>query len=147
MALPSQRGDLVVSERITIPASDLSWSASRAGGPGGQHVNKTSTKIDLRFDLPGTTALSPSVKARLRDLVAGKLDAEGRVVVTSSGSRSQTANLEEARARLANFIRSALVVPKRRRATRPTLGSKRRRLDAKRQASEKKAGRRRVNGD
>ncbi|MEM6994821.1 MAG: alternative ribosome rescue aminoacyl-tRNA hydrolase ArfB, partial [Myxococcota bacterium] len=133
MASEAQRGDLVVSANVTIPAADLSWSASRAGGPGGQHVNKTSTKVDLRFDLRGSTALTMTVKRRLTALAAGRLDGEGRIVITSAASRSQTNNLLEARERLAALVRAALVVPKRRRATRPSLGAKRRRLDAKRQ--------------
>lgn len=147
MASASHRGDLVVDARVTIPASDLSWTASRSGGPGGQHVNKTSTKIDLRFDLPGTEALWDAAKARMREMYAGRLDAEGKLVITNGGGRSQTANLEEARERLANLVRAALVVPKQRRKTRPSAGSKRRRLESKRRTAEKKAGRGRVERD
>lgn len=147
MASQAQRGDLVVAPTLTIPAADLSWSATRAGGPGGQHVNKTSTKVDLRFDLEGTTALSPAVKRRLRVFVAGKLDTHGRVVITSAASRSQTANLEAARQRLVTLVKTAMVVPKHRRATRPSAGSKRRRLDAKRKNAQRKSGRGRVDSE
>jgi len=133
--------DLPIQGDVVIPASDLDWSASRSGGPGGQNVNKTSTKVDLRFDLPGTTALPPAVKARLRKLPGVLLDAEGQLVIMSSATRSQSANLEDARERLREKIIAALARPKRRRATKPSRGAKRRRLKAKRITSEKKQNR------
>ncbi|MBO6939419.1 MAG: aminoacyl-tRNA hydrolase [Deltaproteobacteria bacterium] len=136
--------DLPIQDDVVIPASDLDWSASRSGGPGGQNVNKTSTKVDLRFDLAGTTALHPAVKARLRKQPGVLLDAEGQLVIMSSATRSQAANLEDARERLREKILAAMVRPKRRRATKPSRGAKRRRLKAKRMTSEKKQGRKKV---
>lgn len=130
--------DLQVSDRLVIPGTDLAFAAVRSSGPGGQHVNTSSTKVELRFDLPGTQALSEPVKARLRALCRGRLDAAGAVVITSQETRSQLRNMNDTRDKLAELIRRALVPPKRRKPTKPTRGSKERRLDAKKQRGEKK---------
>lgn len=134
--------DLRIDGRVVIPAADLSWSAARSSGPGGQNVNKVASKVDLRFDVEGTTALSPAVKDRLRRLAATRIDREGRIVVTSQATRDQPRNLEDAREKLAALIRAALVVPKKRKPTRPSKGAKERRLREKRKSSEKKQARR-----
>ena len=134
--------DLMVTPELSIPASELVWSAVRSSGPGGQNVNRVSTKVELAFDFRASAALTETVKTRLSRLAAGRLDAEGRILITSQVTRSQTQNLEDARAKLAALIRSALVVPKRRRPTRPTRGSRERRLESKRHTSEKKRLRR-----
>jgi ribosome-associated protein len=138
--------DLPIRGSLVIPGENLEWTAVRASGPGGQNVNKVSSKVDLRFDLVGCSVLNERVKRRLRKLAAGRLDAAGRVVVTSQVTRNRVRNLEDARARLAELIRSALVEPKKRRPTKPSRAAKRRRLDAKRQQSEKKARRRQPRG-
>ncbi len=134
--------DLVIQPGLVLPAAELSWTAVRSGGPGGQNVNKVATKVELRFDLPGTRALSPDVRARLARLAAGRLDAEGRIVITSQATRNRAQNLEDAREKLALLVRAALRPPKRRRPTRPTRASKERRLDEKRRQSDKKRTRR-----
>lgn len=134
--------DLIITPKIVIPASELAWSATRAGGPGGQNVNKVSTKVDLRFDLAGSTALSDETKARIAQLA--RVDADGRVVIVSERTRSQPQNLEDAREKLRELIQRALVVPKRRRPTKPSKGSQRRRLEAKTRQGTKKAARGRV---
>jgi ribosome-associated protein len=132
---------LYVDPRVTLPAGELTWTAVRSGGPGGQNVNKVSSKVELRFDLPGTRALGPEVKARLRVIAAHKLDAEGRILLTSQRTRDQVKNLADAREKLAELVRRALFVPKTRRPTKPSRGSKERRLEAKRHDARTKAGR------
>lgn len=134
-------GDLKISATVVVPAAELSWTAVRAGGPGGQNVNKVATKVDLRFDLPDSVAISEAAKRRLEKLAAGRLDARGAVVVTADETRSQRQNLELAREKLAQLIAAALVVPKRRRATKPSKAAKKRRVEGKRRTSEKKRAR------
>ena len=135
---------LRINERLTLVAAEFSWTAVRASGPGGQNVNKVASKVELRFDLANSQALHPAVKARLRLSCAGRLDAEGRVRIVSQATRDQAKNLDDAREKLAELIRAALVIPKLRRATRPTRASKRRRVDEKRKQSSKKTLRAKV---
>lgn len=132
---------LTITSALVIPARELEWTAVRSGGPGGQNVNKVSTKVELRFDVAASTTLGSAVKARLLARVAGRLDAEGKLLVTADTTRSQSQNLELARERLAELVRAALVAPKKRRPTRPSRASRERRLDTKRKVSEKKRSR------
>jgi ribosome-associated protein len=115
---------------VTIPAADLSMRAVRAQGPGGQNVNKVASKVELRLDLAATAALEPAVKARLARLA--RVASSGALVVTSQAHRDQGRNLEDARAKLAALVARALVVPRRRVATKPTAGARERRLTGKR---------------
>lgn len=147
MAAQRDNKDLIVDERVTIPGSDLSWSASRSSGPGGQNVNKVATKVTLRFDLRGTEVLSRAQKSRLRKLAGRRLDAEGGVLVTAQAERSQRQNLARARAGLRRLILNALPTPKHRVPTKPTRAARRRRLEDKRQRSQKKRSRARVSRD
>ncbi len=134
--------DLFITDALTLPSAELAWTAVRSGGPGGQNVNKVSTKVELRFDLQGSVVLGAAVRARLATLARGRLDANGRILITCDETRSQLRNLELSRERLAELVRAALVRPKARRPTRPSRGSNERRLTAKRMTGEKKAGRR-----
>lgn len=138
--------DIQVTASIVIPESDLSWTAVRSSGPGGQNVNKVSSKVELRFDLEGSRALRPEVKERLRTLAKSKLDAEGRIVIVSQLTRDQSRNAQDAADKLAEWIRAALVVPKKRRPTKRTRGSNERRIQGKKIEGAKKI-QRRTRGD
>jgi ribosome-associated protein len=122
---------------------EVEFSAIRAQGPGGQHVNKASTAIQLRFNV-AASGLPEAVKTRLLALSDRRLSDEGVVVIKSQGSRSQEANKAEALARLQELIAKAEHVPRARRPTKPTYGSKQRRLTAKAQRAEVKSGRGKV---
>ncbi len=131
-------------QRATIPARDLTWHAVRASGPGGQNVNKVSTKVALTLDLAGTLALEPAVKARLAAAYPSYLSGRGELTVTSQATREQPRNLEDARSKLHDMIAQALAVPKKRKKTRPSKGAQRRRLEAKAHQGDKKKDRRAV---
>lgn len=134
--------DLVINARLTLPAAELTWTAVRASGPGGQNVNKVATKVELRFDLRNSRVLADESKQRLRALASGRLDAEGRVRIVCQTARTQSRNLESARLLLAELVRHSLVVPRRRRATRPSRGRNEARLSEKKRVGEKKKQRR-----
>jgi ribosome-associated protein len=142
--------DLVLANlavTFSIPARELEWTAVRSSGPGGQNVNKVSTKVELRFAFEESEALSDNVKARLRALAQHRLDAEGRILITSQVTRNQPQNLADARNRLAELIAKAMVTPKRRRPTKVSRAAKRRRVDDKRVHAKKKQSRARKTSD
>jgi ribosome-associated protein len=139
--------DLRVLDSLLIPGAELEWAASRSSGPGGQNVNKLSTRVSLRWRVTTSGVLSDSQRARLLSKLGSRLTKEGELLVHGDGCRSQLDNRRAARDRLAQLVRDALHVPKSRRATRPTLGSKRRRLDAKKQRGQTKRQRGRPPGE
>ncbi|WP_128003583.1 alternative ribosome rescue aminoacyl-tRNA hydrolase ArfB [Piscinibacter defluvii] len=129
--------------RHFLANSELEFSAIRAQGPGGQHVNKAATAVQLRFDIRAS-GRPEEVKARLLRSSDGRISIEGVVVIKAQGSRSQEANKAEALARLRDLIESAEHVPRKRRPTKPTLASNRRRLEGKSKRAEVKSGRAKV---
>ena len=135
---------LVITDRITVRKEDLVVETPRSGGPGGQHANTSDTRVRIRFNLAGCDVLHPAVKKRIRAAHPGKVTSSGELLVTVSSERSQKANLEIARKRLAGIIRKSLKPPKPRRPTRPTRGSKERRLATKKKRGSVKKGRGRV---
>jgi len=132
---------------LTIPAEELSFTAVRSGGPGGQNVNKVATKVLLSIDLAASPSFSEAQRARLLDRLGPRLTKTGLLRVQASQHREQSRNLEVARERLAALLAAALARPRVRRPTRPTRASERRRLDAKRRRSETKRGRGQRPGD
>jgi ribosome-associated protein len=119
-----------ITERLSLSDDEIVERMARASGPGGQHVNKTSTAIELRFDV-GASSLPEDAKARLRGLAGSRLNQEDVIVLFAQGSRSLEMNRQEARARLADLVRQALHRPKARRPTKPTYSSKLKRLESK----------------
>ena len=135
---------IVVNERVTVPRHEIEMRASRAGGPGGQHVNTSSTRIELTWNLERTTSLDEATKARVREKLKSRLDGEGTLRIVSSEMRSQAQNRERAEERFADVLRRALAVPKPRKKTRVPKGAKEERLKEKRMRSERKRDRRDV---
>ena len=136
-------GDLEVRRGLVIPADELTFTASRAGGPGGQHVNTTSSRVTLRWSVADSAVLSDTRRSRLLHKLAPRLTKGGELIVHADTERSQLGNKRLARERLAALVDEALQVPKARRKTRPTRGSKERRLQGKKRRSDVKRGRRR----
>ena len=143
----SDENALVVEGGVAIPRSELVFRASRSGGPGGQHVNTSSTRIELLWNPGASSALDDAQRARVVEKLASRLDGEGFVRVVASENRSQLRNREDAERRLAELVRKALIVPKVRRKTKPSRAAKAKRLEAKRRKSDKKAMRRKSYDD
>jgi ribosome-associated protein len=139
----SELRDLQISGRVVISVDLLSVRYSRSGGPGGQHVNKTESKADLRLDLARCVDVIGETRvAKIREHLKNRLDGDENLQIVSSEHRSQSMNLEAALARMEKLIRDALAPKKVRRKTKPSRASKQRRLDAKRQRSQVKKQRR-----
>lgn len=138
------RGDdaLEVKPGFAIPRRELGVRASRAGGPGGQHVNTSSTRVEVVWDVARSAVPSEAQRERLLTQLASRLDGEGRLRVVAADTRSQTQNRVLAESRLAAMVAKALVVPRVRKATKPSRAAKARRVDEKKKTGEKKAQRR-----
>jgi ribosome-associated protein len=137
---------LAITPTLTIEDSELQERFVRASGPGGQNVNKVSTAVQLRFDAARSPALTGEVRQRLVALAGSRMTDEGILVIDAREHRTQGQNREEARIRLTDLIRRALVRPKRRRKTKPGKAAKERRLDTKKRRGETKARRGRLRG-
>src|SRR5436190_19794617 len=138
---------LAVNETLWIPRSELDIRVSRSSGAGGQHVNKTSSRVEIFWNVLESRALDDAQRSRLRDKLASRLTSDGSIRVVASDMRSQSRNRDLAEERLVDLVRRALIVPKKRRATKPTRASQEARLESKKRHSTKKSERRKTSFD
>lgn len=132
--------ELIVNARVTIPAAELEFTATRASGPGGQHVNTSDTRIQLRWNVVASSALGETQRRRVLAALASRLTTDGDLLLSCDTHRSQRRNREEVAGRLAALLRRALVPPRPRKPTRPTAASRERRIEQKkRRGSIKRA--------
>jgi ribosome-associated protein len=139
----AEASHLDVSPELRLPLAELEFRATRSGGPGGQHVNTSSTRVEVWWDVAGSPSLTEDQRARLLSRLATRLDGAGRLRLVSSGTRSQLRNREDVTERLREVVASALVVPRPRRRTKPTRASKLARVETKRRRAAVKRERRR----
>ncbi len=124
-----------IARGVIVPSGALEWHAVRSSGPGGQNVNKVASKVELHVDLSAVAGLSDVARARLTALAAGRLDADGRLLVTSQRTRDQFRNLEDAREKVKKLVERALKTPRPRRLTQPSPSAVERRLRHKHERS------------
>lgn len=129
---------IVVTDAVRVPASAITMHAVRASGPGGQHVQKVATKVDLRVDLDAIEGLAEAARGRLAALCRHRMDADGRLMVTSQRTRNQAQNLEDARAKVRALVAAALREPRRRKTSRPPAIATERRIEAKKRRGVRK---------
>jgi ribosome-associated protein len=129
---------LYVNGTLSIPRHELDVRVSRSSGAGGQHVNKTSSRVEIFWNITGSPTLTDDQRARLQEKLASRLTSDGSIRVVASDMRSQTRNREIAEERLADLVARSLIIPRKRKATKPTKASKEARLNSKRRHSNKK---------
>ena len=127
-----------INDGLWIPRAELTYKATRSGGPGGQHVNTTSSRVELAWDVGASPSLTDAQRARIQDKLANRINNEGVLQLSSSEQRSQHQNKDSVTARFAEMLAETLVIPKVRKRTRPSRASKEKRLQAKKQRSQTK---------
>jgi len=138
---PASENLLAVNDSLSIPRNELDVRVSRSSGAGGQHVNKTSSRVEIFWNIPASRALTDEQRARLLDRLSSRLTTEGSIRVVASDMRSQSRNRDLAEERLAELVRRSLMVPRKRKPTRPTRAAKEARLESKKRQSNKKRDR------
>ncbi len=126
---------LQINDSLWIPRAELTYRATRSGGPGGQHVNTSSSRVELAWDVGASPSLTDDQRARIQEKLANRINSEGVLLMSSSEQRSQHQNRESVTARFAELVAQALVIPKKRIRTRPSRASKEARLDEKKKRS------------
>jgi ribosome-associated protein len=129
---------LQINDSLWIPRAELTYRATRSGGPGGQHVNTSSSRVELAWDVGASPSLTDEQRARIQEKLANRINSEGVLLMSSSEQRSQHQNRESVTARFAELVAQALVIPKKRIRTRPSRASREARLDEKKKRSEVK---------
>lgn len=133
---------LQIDDSLTLPRAELTYRATRSGGPGGQHVNTSSTRVELTWNVEASPSLSEAQRARIREKLANRISGEGVLLLAASEHRSQHQNREAVTERFVELVRRSLVVPKARKKSRPSRAAREARLHAKRRRSELKRSRR-----
>lgn len=134
----SEAAVLEVTGDLWVPRAELTYRATRSGGPGGQHVNTSSTRVELAWNVAGSPSLTEAQRARVLDKLGNRINSEGELLLTEGGSRSQHQNKEAVTDRFVELVREALFVPKPRRKTKPPRAAREQRLQSKKRRSEVK---------
>lgn len=142
MTISDNDGLLAAGDSLWIPRAELTYRATRSGGPGGQHVNTSSTRVELAWDVGASPSLTDEQRAIVQEKLANRINSEGVLLLAASEHRSQHQNKEAVTARLAELVAQALVIPKKRKKTRPPRAAREARLQAKKRRSDTKKLRR-----